>query len=234
MKTLKYFSALVAVGVLAATRLCATFESYKVEVTYVPPLSPALLMDGVTEGKVLFAISVDSDGRLSDVLTLGYSHPALVRPCREAMNDWKFTPAKIDGVPVGVQTELEISYSAQGVVVSRLAVINLEREMERTFGPRMTFQKRSARELDVAPALVSNGAPRYAHQAAAEGVKGKVWVHFYIDETGAVRMPAVEGEAHPYLSEMAVAAVKNWRFSPPTAQGKPVLIAARQEFDFSR
>lgn len=234
MKILKCFLPLVAIGVLSTTRLCATFESYKVEVTYVPALSPALLMDGVTNGKVMFAISVDADGRLSDVLTLGYTHPALVAPCRDALNEWKFTPAKIDGHPVGVQSELEISYNAQGVVVSRLAVTNLEREMDRMFGPHMTFQKRAARDLDAAPSLVSKPAPQYASQAATDGVKGKVWVHFYIDETGAVRMPAVEGEAHPYLSEMAVSAVKNWRFTPPTARGKPVLIAARQEFDFSR
>jgi len=60
-----------------------------------------------------------------------------------------------------------------------------------------------------------------------------VEVRFYIDETGAVRMPAVDSDAHPYLAETAVTAVKEWRFAPPTHDGRPVLVAASQVFDFS-
>jgi len=58
-------------------------------------------------------------------------------------------------------------------------------------------------------------------------------VYFYIDEKGAVRMPAVDASANPYLSDIAVAAVREWRFEPPTSRGKPVLIAASQEFNFN-
>jgi len=46
-------------------------------------------------------------------------------------------------------------------------------------------------------------------------------------------MPAIAtaGE-HPYLAEQAVLAVRHWKFAPPTSKGRPVLVAAAQEFDF--
>ena len=47
-------------------------------------------------------------------------------------------------------------------------------------------------------------------------------------------MPAVEGEAHPYLARQALDAVRGWRFTPATAQGKPVMVAARQNFSFAQ
>jgi outer membrane biosynthesis protein TonB len=59
-----------------------------------------------------------------------------------------------------------------------------------------------------------------------------VQVHFYIDEKGVVRMPAVQNGPHPYLMEMAVEAMKGWKFEPPTSRGRPVLVAAAQTFEF--
>ena len=76
-------------------------------------------------------------------------------------------------------------------------------------------------------------APKYAKDAEKQGVRGNVKVHFYIDENGEVRMPSVDGEAHPYLAAEAIAAVRGWRFTPPTANGKPATVAALQEFRFS-
>ena len=65
-----------------------------------------------------------------------------------------------------------------------------------------------------------------------QGVRGKVQVHFYIDENGAARMPAIDNSDHPYLSEIAVEAVRGWKFEAPTANGAPVLVEALQEFNF--
>lgn len=227
------FAAFFAIGALATLRLCAGFESCKVEPTYVPPLSPALQMEGVTDGRVIFAIDINAEGQLTDSLVLGYTHPGLVRPCWEALKLWKFTPAMRDGQPIGVQSELAVNYTAEGVVISSPAMLDLDRHVRRLFGNHLTKTERSGQDLDAAPAPVSKSAPRYAMQAAKEGVKGTVRVHFYIDETGAVRMPAVEGDAHPYLSAMAIDALRSWRFNPPMAHGKPVLVAMRQDFTFN-
>jgi TonB family protein len=60
-----------------------------------------------------------------------------------------------------------------------------------------------------------------------------VVVDFYIDETGAVRMPYVTGRPHTLLANLAVDAVRQWKFEPPTRNGTPVLVHARQVFHFN-
>lgn len=224
--------AVIILGALATTRLCADFQPLKIEPTIKPLLSPVMQMDGVTEGKVIFAIDVSAEGKLTDWLVLGYTHPALVRPCIEAMKDWNYTPAKLDGEAVAVQTDLTIDYTAEGVVISRTTIEDLRRRAERIFGQQVISKKRSANQLDTAPAPINPVLPKYAKDAEAAGVKGSVAVHFYVDETGAVRMPAVEKTANPYLADVALAAVREWKFAPPRSHGEPVVISARQEFKF--
>lgn len=234
MKTLLGIPLVVLAGVLTGAPLFSAVESLKIAPTQAPSYSPAMQMEGVTQGQVVFAIDVDEKGQLTDLLVLGYTHRGLVEPCRAALRSWKITPAKIDGVPVPAQTELTINFSAEGVVISSSPMVMLEQRARDLFGTRMETQLKGASELDRIPARVTTVEPSYAKQAEADGVRGKVQVSFYIDSTGNVRMPTVEPNTHPYLAQMAVAAVKDWKFEPPTARGKPVLIAARQEFDFGK
>jgi TonB family protein len=234
MTTFNKISVVAALGLLAISRASAAFESVQIDPTVVPQLSPVMLMQGITEGKVIFAISVSAEGTVSDSLVLGYTHPSLVAPCLDALKHWKITPARLDGKPVPVQTDISIGFTAEGVVVSRTTGLEGDGAIRRMIGEKFAYLRRSTRDLDASPALVASSAPQYAKDAESQGVRGTVRVHFYIDEKGAVRMPSVEGSAHPYLAEMAVAAVRSWQFAPPTSRGKPVLVAAQQDFNFSR
>jgi TonB family protein len=232
MNSLLKLPAVLVLSALVTTRLCADFQTLKIDPTIKPPLSPVMLMDGITEGKVVIAIDVSAEGKLTDWLVLGYTHPALVRPCVEAMQEWDYTPAKLDGQPVAVQTDITIDYTAVGVVISRSTPEDLRARAARIFGAPMISKKRSASQLDAAPTPLNAVSPMYAKDAEAAGVKGTVAVHFYVDEAGAVRMPAVEKTANPYLADMALSAVRGWKFAPPTSRGEPVVISARQEFKF--
>ncbi len=235
MKAPITFALFLSLAALAAVPLSAQVESLKIEPTFVPPLSPSMRLDGVTEGKLIVAISVSSEGRLNDWLVLGYTHRGLVDPCIEAMKEWRFTPARLNGVPVPTQTEVTIHYTAVGVVISHSTVGEvLNARLDAITGLRMIEHPCSARELDGLPARINTVQPLYAKAAEDQGVRGKVQVHFYIDQTGAVRMPAVNADANPYLSDIAVSAVRAWRFQPPMSHGSPVLVAAVQAFNFGR
>lgn len=232
MNTLLKLPAVLALGALATTDVCADFQRLKIDPTIKPQLSPVMQMEGITEGRVVIAIDVSAEGKLTDWLVLGYTHPALVPLCVDAMKDWDYTAAKVDGQPVSVQTEITIDYTAEGVVISRSTIEDLRRRVERIFGYPMISKRRTASQLDVVPTPIKPVLPMYAKDAEAAGVKGSIAVHFYVDETGAVRMPAVEKDANPYLAEMALAAVREWKFVPPTSRGEPVVVSARQEFRF--
>ena len=212
----------------------AEFKTITIVPTFKPTLSPVMLMEGVTEGKVLFAIDVSAEGKITDTIVLGTTHRAMVRMGREILDAAEITPAQIDGQPVACQTELTIDYQASGVVISRPAILDLDQHMQQRMGYRMKLNRKSASDLDTVPPRLVTVTPKYAADAAKQGVHGTVRVHFYIDETGAVRMPSVEGEAHPYLSAIALEAMRGWRFAPPISHGKPVLMAASHEFSFNR
>jgi TonB family protein len=59
-----------------------------------------------------------------------------------------------------------------------------------------------------------------------------VAIDFYIDETGTVRMPAVSIKDDSELTALAVMALRQWKFEPPTRNGRPVLVKATQVFNF--
>jgi TonB family protein len=63
-------------------------------------------------------------------------------------------------------------------------------------------------------------------------MRGTVEIQFYIDEKGAVRLPAIKYSDRIDLAESALEAVRQWKFEPPTRNGRPVLITAVQQFDF--
>jgi TonB family protein len=234
MKNLKQISALILLGAMAAQTANAKVEQLKIEAVLKPQLSPVMLMEGVTSGTVVIAIDVSAEGELTDWLVLGTTHPSLVYTCVDAMKTWKFHPARRDGVAVPVQTELTINFYAEGVVISGNSMNVVDRYVRRITGERLEMTRRSASALDQVPTPVATVAPSYAREAEELGVKGVVKIHFYIDETGSVRMPSVEGEPHPYLAEQAITALKGWRFTPPMSGGKPVMVSAQQEFQFSR
>lgn len=232
MKSILRPIGLLVFGTLAASSLCAAIEPAKIVPTFVPQLSPFLLMNGITEAKVALVIGVTPQGQIADWLVLGYTDREMVDPCIAALKDWTITPTRIDGQPVPTQIELTVTVTGRGVVVSRVGPENLDLVVRRMTGNPLRHRPGLPSELDRVPARLNTVEPGYATAAANQGVRGKVQVHFYIDEHGEVRMPAIDASAHPYLSDIAVAAVREWRFEPPTSHGRPVLIAASQEFDF--
>ena len=235
MKTILRLSALLALGTTIATQAGAAFESIKFDSENRMPLFPiALTAEGITRGQAIVAISVSAEGKLTDWLVLGYTQKSLAQASLEALKQWKIIPARLDGEPVPVQARLTFNFTVDGAVISFNVVNLFLYDKYASLGDgRLVYRVHNAGELDRVPARLNAPAPLYAAEAEKLGVRGKVQVRFFIDEQGAVRLPAVEAGAHPYLSEQAVAAVREWRFEPPMRHGRPVLIAASQEFDFS-
>lgn len=224
--------AVFLLGLVAVAPLPAAFESVKIEMTVEPEIPAVLRMEGMREGRVVIAIDVSADGRLSDCLVIAASHKELIRTCVEAVKEWRFTPARLDGRPISARQELTINLTQTGIVVSRTATEIIGDLFERIAGRRNDYEMCPAREMDAPLTAVNRVSPEYAREAETQGVGGRVRVHFYIDEKGNVRLPAVPAETNPYLSAVAVEAMRSWKFAPPTRHGQPVLVAAVQEFNF--
>ncbi len=232
MKTFRSF--LLAALLVPAAPGLAQFESVRFPSDNpMPQFPPTLMMDGITRGQVVVAVSIDPEGKVQDAMVLAHTHPRLADTALAALREWRFLPARLDGTPVPVQTELTIDFNLEGAVIStnRLDLFFLDH----TGGAGrkgVTTHLCPAQQLDRPPQRVAGEAPRYAEAAGKDGVQGRVRVHFYINEAGEVRFASAVPDAHPYLMEQAVAAVRRWKFEPPTSHGRPVLVAAVQEFSF--
>ncbi len=235
MKTSQKIAVLLSLGAALATQAAAAFESLKFDPeNQLPDFPASLVARGITSGTAVIAIRVSPEGKITDWLVLGYTQELLARACVDTVKNWRFTPARQDGEAVPLQTELTFDFTVEGAVVTtNVADKFLFDRFDKMGEKRMVYRPCRPGELDRQPVAVTAPSPKYALQAEQQGVRGRVVVHFYIDETGAVRLPSVYPGPHPYLMEQAVEAVRTWKFEPPVSRGTPVLVAVTQEFDFS-
>ena len=221
-------------SVLAQTQsTSSSWQSMKILETAEPVFPAHLLQIGAVQGEARVVINTDADGNLADWLVVGYTHPEFADAAVKAIKQWKFEPARLRGDPVGTTVELSFYFEAKGVVISTTTPSDLlEARFMRFRDNRYVYQPCDPRELDRTPAPLVTIAPRYSSELAKQGVKGTVTIEFFIDENGLVRLPSGVNADNNLLTALALEAVKQWKFTPPTSRGKGVLVKASQLFDF--
>ena len=203
-------------------------------VEMVEPAYPMkLTVDGVVRGAVDVIIGVDAEGRLDDHLVTMYTKRAFVNEIDAVLKKWRFEPSRVAGSPVWSRAMLSFSFEAQGVVITRApidGVTMLTGSMLEQANRVRVLSRQS--ELD-GPLVVSHSvAPLYPAQLADDGRSGTATVDFFVDGEGRVRLPVVEGEAHPWFAAAATQAILQWRFEPPLKKGRLTVVNARQQFVF--
>ena len=237
---MKTFSGLlVCSGLFLASVASAQFgvpipdwQSLKIIQTAEPIFPHQLTQKAVTQGEAHVVINNDADGKLTEWLVVGYSRPEFADAVVTALKQWKFEPARLRGSPVGTTIDVFFYFEAKGVVVSTSAIDQLEGFL--SFAERrFAYRPCSLRELDRIPTPLVTVKPLYSDELAKKGVRGKVTVDFYITEAGAVRMPSVSPYDDSQLTALAIDALRQWKFEPPTRNGNPVLVKATQVFSFN-
>lgn len=217
-------------GTVAAAQ--SSWEPIGIQVTVEPQIPARFVMEGLRDGRVTIAVDVDAEGKLEDWIVLEASHYELVAPCAAVVREWRFTPARLDGARVPARTRFTLLISQTGAVISRTGVEMINDYMESVAGRPPDYRISRADELDRPLVALTRVSPRYASDAARQGVGGRVNVYFFVDEQGNVRLPAVPAETHPYLAGITVRAMRDWKFIPPTRAGRPVAVEVAQAFDF--
>jgi len=233
------FILLLALGLVAHVGQAQTLmtspdhQSLKILQTVTPAFPMELPEQGYMDGEARIAIAVDETGKLTDWLVVGYTHRRFAEESVNAIKQWGFEPARLQGKPVSVQTELLISFETSGVVISSSDIGSaVQRYTNRMFKYQGSFRPCTMKEIDRIPTPQNAVSPVYGETLAKKGVQGTVTIEFFIDETGALRMPAVLSADYDELASLAVAAVQQWKFEPPTRKGVPVMVRAKQVFHF--
>ena len=191
----------------------------------------AMLERGITSGMARVAISLDHTGQLTDVLVVGYTAEPFAEAAEHGIRAWTYEPMKIGGEGVATQATLVVDFKAEGVVTRIDANTDLSATILR-FREATEYAPCPLQQLDRIPAPLEFVEPIYPRDLVLHGVSGRAVIEFYIDESGAVRVPAVTDADFWELGVLAMNAVRQWRFAPPTSKGSPVLIHIRQVFRF--
>ena len=232
-RTISLLALTLAGTVAAQPPRLTNFERLRLKNQDVPLYPFELVQSGVREGQVCIAFSVDVNGKVDDGLAVAYTHPEFARVALAAVRRWTFEPARLSGQPIATATEVNFNFEVQGtVVVSMTAGEAFSAWVNKLHSLNESSYPRTLRELDRIPVPITAPSPGYPKVYAERGHVGDVTVNFYIDEKGAVRLPAVENGNDPELAALAIDAIQRWKFEPPTSRGVPVLTKTSQVFRF--
>lgn len=204
------------------------------------PIFPvALQQQGYTEGKVIIAFEIDHTGELRDWLPIESSHPAFVQSIARVIDSWDFSPPLINGESQSIVSRLTIDYRSTGNVLSFDLASGLSsvRFNELIGWSEHHSRLAKVRELDTPPRPIKQVAPTVPTDVIARYGGTTAIFSFYVDETGAVRIPSlrqINGDAEPGMLLAAQEALEQWRFEPPTSRSKPVSIRLSQSFVFAK
>ncbi|MBE2212999.1 MAG: TonB family protein [Opitutaceae bacterium] len=195
-----------------------------------PQFPIRMLKEGVTHGTVRVLVHVDSTGAIIDLLVTAGTRQAFAEEAQRVIGTWTFEPTHIGGEALDTILDLTFNFDVNGMVAIEKFMPEGQPPVEMAEG--YEYHACSLSHLDRMPTPLALARPLYPDEWREQGIKGRVTVQFYIDETGKARFPTVVEKDHDNLAAVAVAAVRQWRFAPPTSQGRPVLVRARQVFAF--
>ena len=178
-----------------------------------PPLYSDEARDRGIEGIVLLEVRIGVDGRPGNLhvvkgLGFGLDENALL-----AVREWKFNPGERSGKAVETTTEVSVEFSLRNAELNE----SIANDMATRVGP------------GVVP-------PRIIHRVDPASVDGKdlgragtVILDAVIQENGVPKVIRVVRSLSWGLDENAIAALKQWRFSPAMKDGQPVKVRMNVE-----
>lgn len=86
--------------------------------------------------------------------------------------------------------------------------------------------------LSQAPAVIARCAPQYTPEAKRTSIEGTVVLYIQVYPDGRAHNIKVQSSLGSGLDEKAIEAVEQWRFSPGTKYGKPVVLSGTIEVKF--
>lgn len=228
--TLFCFSAAL---VISAAVVSAKITPICVEQTVQGQFPASLAFSPINSGEARVMINIDADGKLADLMVTGYSHPAFATEAVGLLKQWRYSPAAIDGIPIGVRAELRINFVAKGRVIS-LSAIDTTGALLQNMIPQPLFESVCGpAELDnPIEALQMVSPPTPGKTEPSRQLTATTVVDFYVDEQGQIRMPVVTESTNETYAQATVSVLNQWRFSAPTRRGKPVAVRVQQKFIF--
>ena len=194
------------------------------------PYPEAVANEGILEGSVTLQLELDETGRVQDWLPVATTHEGFVRQVEPMVGNWRFRPATRDGAPVASGALVNVQFRRDSMV--SMSVTQMGNAFFNKGGDLLRSRVARISDLDAMPKPVSIVLPPL-DDVPEEQRTGSAVVSFYIDEGGRVRLPVLTSvDCDEELAGRAFGTIREWRFAPPTVNGRPVLVRAQQQFVF--
>lgn len=178
----------------------------------------------IPEGTAVVSVAVNAQGQATDFLITSYTDKSFGLALLDHAKTVKYQAGTFRGVSVAGRYDLGYRFlnrSSMGLN----AVDAGRRKAEGSGAAKVQYDAVEEKNLDAPLEIVEVALPKLPPgYAAPTDHPVKVFVSFYIDEEGKVRLPQVDSAAAPELIPGALKAVSLWAFKPATVKGSPVLV----------
>jgi protein TonB len=199
---------------------------------YFAPFYPlSKRMEGI-EGQVVLQFVIDRTGRVVNPTVSASTVPEFNEYALEAVRDWRFLPALVDGKPIDLEVAYPVTYASEkgslgttpGSVFSILDLIFDTYYVKGRDGYTLA-------EFEVTP--IYRQVPQRPLDENGNLISGRVLVSFTVSTEGRVENAKVVESTATELEMPALTAIKYWQFIPRIREGKPVRGQVRQALAFN-
>jgi TonB family protein len=212
-----------------ATHVISNATASSSLVKRVNPDYPPLARQARIQGTVIMKVIIDESGDIQS-LQLSSGHPMLAPAAIVAVKQWKYQPFLVDGVPVKVETTVQVNFTLadnkQASPDNSLPILGppppATPETPRTRVPEGPMRALRVERID----------PVYPTEASQIRLQGQVILSVQINTSGEVDgVRLISG--HPMLSPPAIEAVKQWTYKPYLLNGNPVAVETIVSLNFT-
>lgn len=163
-------------------------------------------------------LNVDKKGKITDIHTPGSTDSLDLEIVKAVLNPLpEFSPAQEENIPVDSELKLSLLLTPEQV---RLQLKDQDKDSTKNLEmPQFPGGESAIRKL-----ITKNLS--YPAFALKNGIQGKVFVYFVVQEDGSIGNIAISKSVHPTLDGEAVRVIKNMpKWIPGTKDGKAVKVA---------
>lgn len=191
---------------------------------------------------VVFLVRVDETGGLVEHMPLAATHYKLIAAAVPVLTAASFQPALVAGRPVAATAEVAVTFYDPEQRAYQQGIGPLPYGHSATDGvishfywsekQRVTFHRSKPAELDHPLAIAVTKVMLY-QDSSGRPARGRCVVEYWVDAAGNPRFPRIVSSDNEAVSLSALLTLQQTKFVPPTHEGLPTYVQARQPMEFN-
>jgi TonB family protein len=183
-----------------------------------PNYPHAMSRAGVT-GSVVIEFIIDKTGNVQNAHVVRSNNPWFERPALDAIRQWKYTPAEVDGRPVPSRANQIIEFNLPG-----LWKVTKSKDHD---------QQSPEFQWETPPVPKMTMFPVYPFEPLQAGTPGKVRIAYIVGPQGRVVATKLVEATTPEFGAAVIAMIDAWHFDPARRKdGKPGYARLVIEYEF--